>query len=298
MMGRMLEERKLPPVTSGGGGITGNSGLTEIKSCFRCGSVDITRDYVLGVAVCNRCGSTLGTDLAGDDDRGIASPHPWNARSNRESGSGRGSEQQFRKIREWQKRVHLSGQANRNLYDALKEIERLSAVLSMSRNVMEYAAVIYRKALRKNLIRGRTVEGMVSGCLYTASVIMHDPRTLVEIAEASNTRKKEIGRDYRILCKELNLSVTPSSASSYVDLFCSRLQLSQETRKTAMDLLREAENAGITSGKAPNGVAASAIYVASTITDEKRTQYEISKVCGVTEVTLRNRQKDLEGLYG
>jgi len=48
-----------------------------------------------------------------------------------------------------------------------------------------------------------------------------------------------------------------------------------------------------TSGRGPTGIAAAALYVASLIHGEKRTQREVADVAGVTEVTIRNRYKEL-----
>jgi transcription initiation factor TFIIB len=49
----------------------------------------------------------------------------------------------------------------------------------------------------------------------------------------------------------------------------------------------------LTSGRGPAGIAAAATYIASLLTDERRTQGEIAKGAHVTEVTIRNRYKEL-----
>jgi transcription initiation factor TFIIB len=49
----------------------------------------------------------------------------------------------------------------------------------------------------------------------------------------------------------------------------------------------------LTSGRGPAGIAAAALYVAALINDEKKTQREVADVAGITEVTIRNRYKEL-----
>ena len=46
-------------------------------------------------------------------------------------------------------------------------------------------------------------------------------------------------------------------------------------------------------GKNPMGLAASVLYISSMKTGENITQSDLSNAAGVTEVTLRNRYKDL-----
>jgi Transcription initiation factor IIB (TFIIB) len=59
-----------------------------------------------------------------------------------------------------------------------------------------------------------------------------------------------------------------------------------------------AENKDLTSGRGPTGVAAAAIYIASIALNERRTQREVAEVAGVTEVTIRNRYKELTEKLG
>ena len=86
--------------------------------------------------------------------------------------------------------------------------------------------------------------------------------------------------------------MTQSDPSNYISRYVSNLQLSQKTHTTAIKLLEKAQKQDITSGKNPLGLAAAAIYAASKLNEEKRTQNEVASVIGITEVTLRNRYKD------
>ncbi|MHC1579534.1 MAG: hypothetical protein ACXQTZ_02615, partial [Candidatus Alkanophagales archaeon] len=105
--------------------------------------------------------------------------------------------------------------------------------------------------------------------------------------------KVEIGKIYRFLRKELEIRLPVASPAEYINRFCKRLKLKDETREKAMEIVREAVKREIISGKGPIGVAAAAIYIASILCNDKRTQKDVASATGVTEVTIRNRYKEL-----
>lgn len=184
--------------------------------------------------------------------------------------------------------------AERNLAFALSELDRMAAQLRLPRHLKEVAASLYRKAVMKKLIRGRSIEGMVSAALYAACRMEGIPRTLDEIASVSKVSKKEIGRSYRFMARGgLGLNLRPTSPIEYVDRFGDALGVSARTKKRAKEILNEAIKRGITSGKGPTGLAAAALYIAALLEGEKKTQREVAEVAHVTEVTVRNRYKEL-----
>ncbi|HIK01621.1 TPA: hypothetical protein H1008_00720, partial [archaeon] len=79
----------------------------------------------------------------------------------------------------------------------------------------------------------------------------------------------------------------------YISRFSSSLKLSPSVQEEAIKILKQAQEHDLVSGRGPTGVAAAAIYVSSTLSNEKRTQREVAEVAGVTEVTIRNRYKEL-----
>ena len=119
------------------------------------------------------------------------------------------------------------------------------------------------------------------------------PRTLTEITEASRASKKEVGRTYRYISRELKLNLQPASPSVYSVRFCRELELPGDVENTAISILNQAIAAELTSGRGPTGVAAAAIYIASVVHDQRKTQKTIADTVGVTEVTIRNRYKEL-----
>jgi transcription initiation factor TFIIB len=116
---------------------------------------------------------------------------------------------------------------------------------------------------------------------------------LDEVAKASPVSKKEVGRSYRFLLKELNYSIPPLRHSRYITKFSNQLTMEGKTEEIAHKILAVAKELKLTSGRGPTGIAAAASYLANVLTGERKTQREIAEIAQVTEVTIRNRYKEL-----
>ena len=137
------------------------------------------------------------------------------------------------------------------------------------------------------------MESVIAACIYAACRSYNIPRTLDEIAHASDIERKEIGRTYRFIIRRMTIKVTPSSPNDYISRFSSILHLSPKTQNHALRILKKANEEELTSGRGPAGIAAAALYIAALLNDEKKTQREVADVAGITEVTIRNRYKEL-----
>jgi transcription initiation factor TFIIB len=169
----------------------------------------------------------------------------------------------------------------------------MASNLDLQKNLRECSAKIYRDAVEAHLIRGRSIEGVAAASLYAACRMYKIPRTLNEIAEVARVDKKEIGRSYRFISKELGLNLNPTKPIDFLTRFVSELELTTDCQKIAKKIIRMAEQRGLTSGRGPTGVCAAAIYASSILTNERRTQRKIAHVSCVTEVTVRNRFSEL-----
>ncbi|ADD07098.1 transcription initiation factor TFB [Natrialba magadii ATCC 43099] len=201
--------------------------------------------------------------------------------------------QKMQRLRTWNERFRTRDSKERNLKQALGEIDRMASALGLPDNVRETASVIYRRALEEDLLPGRSIEGVSTASLYASARQAGTPRSLDEIAGVSRVEKDEIARTYRYVIRELGLEVQPADPVSYVPRFASDLDLSDETERRARQLLETAKESGIHSGKSPVGLAAAAVYAGALLTNEKVTQNDVSEVASISEVTIRNRYHEL-----
>jgi transcription initiation factor TFIIB len=160
--------------------------------------------------------------------------------------------------------------------------------------IKEDAAYIYRKALEKKLIKGRSVIGMVSASVYAACRNNRVPRTLRDVMRASNVKKSEIAKSYRVLLNSLDMKMPVMDPSRRVSRIANRVGLRERTQRAALEIIDKAKKKGIAYGKNPMGLAAAALYAASVLEDEKITQDELADAAGITSVTLRKRYADLK----
>jgi transcription initiation factor TFIIB len=202
------------------------------------------------------------------------------------------------RMRTWDRRSQVHESADRNLRQAFSELRRLSEKLSVSEAVTEKAAYIYRKALERSLVRGRSITMILAASLYAACRDRDVPRTLKDVAAASNVKKKDIARSYRLLLKEMDMKMPVVNPARCVTKIASKAGVSEKTQRRAHQILIKAEQARISAGKDPMGLSASAIYVACTLEGESITQRDIAEAAGVTEVTIRNRYKGLRLALG
>jgi len=284
-----------------------------VKKCPECGSINLFWNKEKGEVMCKDCGLIIEEKMVdfGQEWREFEDDHSSRRRSGApmtytqydqglgtEIGQksdiyklGSKSKNKFLRLRKWQYRISTA--IERNLKLALAELKRVSSFLKLPKPVEEEAARIYTLAVQRGLVRGRSMESVVAGSLYAACRRHDVPRTLDELSEASGIEKKEIGRTYRFITRELSISIMPSNPTDYIARFASSLRLSAETQSKAVEILEIAQKQELTSGRGPTGIAAAALYVSALMHGEKRTQREVADVAGVTEVTIRNRYKEL-----
>ena len=287
--------------------------------CPECGSTKLINDHERGEVVCGACGLVIDDNIVdmGPEwrafdheqrdkrtrvgapitytihDKGLSTMIDWRNKDIYGRDIPARNRAQWYRLRKWQRKIRISGATERNLAFALSELDRDSSRLGLPRSVRESASVVYRNAVENKLIRGRSIEGVVAASLYAACRRCKVPRTLDEIADVSRVSKKEVGRTYRFLTRELHIRLPPTSPIDYVPRFASELNLSGVVQSKAIEIINQAMENGLTSGRGPTGVAAAALYIASVILGERKTQRDVADIAGVTEVTIRNRYKEL-----
>lgn len=205
---------------------------------------------------------------------------------------------QMRRLRKWQNRLRTKDASERNLQFALSEMDRMASSIGAPQNVRETGSVIYKEALNQDLIRGRSIEGVATAALYAACRLENIPRSLEEIEHVARVERKEIGRTYRYISKELGLEMQPVDPNQYIPRYTSELGLSETVEAEAKRIIDVSKDAGLLSGKSPTGFAAAAIYASSLLCNEKKTQKEVAEVANVTEVTIRNRYQEQIKIIG
>ncbi len=291
-----------------------------IDKCPECGGANLIHDYDTGETICGDCGLVIHEQMM---DKGPE----WRAFTQEEKASrsrvgvptsysihdkglstaisqidrdafGRKlplrTRLQMWRLRKWQIRSRVHSSIDRNLAQAMAELDRLSDKVYITRPLKEKAAVIYRKALDKGLVRGRSIAAIAAASLYAACRGTGTPRTLREISEISLVEKKDVARCYRLLLRELDMQMPIADPLTYISKIAESTGISGRTQGLAIQILRESKRRRAVAGKDPMGLAAAALYIACLQNHEKKTQKDIAEAAGVTEVTVRNRYKSLK----
>ncbi|MDX1595907.1 MAG: TFIIB-type zinc ribbon-containing protein [Nitrosopumilaceae archaeon] len=295
-----------------------NSYQSESK-CSRCGKNGMLTDNDTGERFCGKCGFVISektedtgpewrgfTKDGGTDptrtgapsslmfhDKGLATViGPYNKDSTGKplSSTMKGT---IERLRTWDSRSQAHLPVDRNLRQALEELRRFKDKLAISPSVLEKASYIYRKALEKNLVRGRSISALIAASLYAACRETETPRTLKDIAEAGNIKKKDVARCYRLVHHSLELKMPVVDSIQCVSRISSQLNLSEKVKRYAAKVLKNAQKSEESAGKDPMGLAAAALYLACVKNGEGTTQRDIAEAANVTEVTIRNRYKGL-----
>ena len=298
-----------------------NTEVTE-SQCPVCMGRQIVTDETTGELFCSKCGFVLTDRLAdtGAEWRSFSSDDTNRARAgagmsltmhdmglstvigqvNKDS-TGKplsaGVKSSIERLRTWDSRTQALTSADKNLRQALNEMNKLKDKLALNDAVVEKAAYIYRKAMEKKLVKGRTIHGLVAACLYAACRNAETPRTLDDIADEINIRHKDVARCYRLIFRELDLKMPVVDPVKGISRIASLVGLSERTQRSAAKILNLAKKKGLAAGKDPMGMAAAALYLACVSTGEIKTQKDISAASGVTEVTVRNRCAGLRTMF-
>ena len=297
--------------------------ILEINpNCVRCGKNSMLTDEVTGEQFCGKCGYVISekSQESGPEwrsfqkdsgsnpartgapssltihDRGLSTViNPIN-----KDASGKplstSMKSTIERLRTWDSRSQVHQSIDRNLREALSQLNKLKDKMTISSNVLEKAAYIYRKALEKKLVRGRSISAMIAASLYAACRDAETPRTLKDVADAANVKRKDIARCYRLLHHELELKMPVVDSVQCVARISSKLQVTEKIKRYAVKILQEAQEQKESAGKDPMGLAATALYMACVKNGVAITQRDLAEAAGVTEVTIRNRYKGLKHL--
>jgi transcription initiation factor TFIIB len=290
----------------------------ESGLCPDCETETIVHDPDRGERVCEDCGLVLNEDpidygpewrafnaqehdelsrvgaplTQSMHDRGLTTTIDWRNRDANGHSMSADKHGQLHRLRVWQERIRTKNAGERNLKYALSEIDRMVSALGVPKPVKETASVIYRQALDKDLIRGRSIEGVATSALYTACRKEGIPRSLEEVTAVSRVDQREIGRTYRYIADELGINLEPTNPRQFFPRFCSELDVGKDVETKAIEIIDETTQHGLHSGKSPTGFAAAAIYAAGLLCEETIPQRAVADTAQTTVVTVRNRYRE------
>jgi len=291
-------------------------------SCARCGKNSMLTDNATGERFCGKCGYVVSekTEDSGPEwrsfsnkggadptrtgaptslamhDRGLATIiNPMNKDSSGKPLSS-SMKSSIERLRTWDSRSQVHESIDKNFKQAFSELSKLKDKLAISNAVFEKAAYIYRKALEKSLVRGRSISALIAAALYAACRDTETPRTLSDVGNASNIKRKDIARCYRLLHRELDLKMPVVNPIQCLARISSRLKVTEKAKRYAAKLLKINQENKESAGKDPMGLAAAALYLSCVKNGEIVTQRDVAEAAYVTEVTIRNRCKGLKEL--
>jgi len=273
-------------------------------------SNSIYSDSVSGDVICKNCGLVIESHIFSSiennkscrigspisfaiHDKGLSTMIDWKDKDALGNKLSPKMKEKIFRLRKWHLRMRIHSSIDRNLAYAMNELDRLASQIDISSSIKETAALIYRKAVEKNLIRGRSIDAMVTASIYAACRMRTIPITIEELSRNTRLDKILIGRCFRLLLLNLNLKFPSFIPENYIPRFIFELKLSQEVQLKSLEIIKKAKAKGIFNGRDPVGLAAASIYISSIIMNEKRTQKEIAEIAKITEVTIRNRSKEI-----
>ena len=289
-------------------------------TCPECGEKEVVQDLEKGERICSSCGLVVSEHridhgpewraFTADEkdarsragaptnyaihDKGLSTMIDWRDHDSQGKRFSAKKRSEIYRLRKWQIRTRVHSSVDRNLAQAMSELDRLSSQLGLTKSIKELAALLYRKLIVRRLARSRSIDAMVGASIYAACRLRKAPRSLEEIARHSRVNRKKIGQHYRLLVEKLQIRMPISDPANYVPRFITELGLPGIVQQKVIEILEMAKtNRALITGRDPRGLAAAAIYIASILTDHRVTQRDIAMAAGVTEVTVRNRYKEL-----
>lgn len=296
----------------------------RVQRCPECGSLDLERDDYRAELVCNSCGLVIEDDLIDQGpewrdfniyerygssrvgspanpmipDKGLSTEIPVASKDAHGRSLSTEARVKFYRMRMLHNQVRQSKKGERSLGEGLKQVDRFASLMRLPASIREEAAMVYRKAAQQGVVRGRSIAIIAAASIYVACRLHGFPRTLKEIVDSLKIDRKKLSRTYTILNRELRLRIPTTSPMDYLPRISESLRLAPETRARAVEIVRELESNPTFASMLPTGTVAGSVYIASILCEDRRSQDDISKAAGVSEVTLRNRARQIAEALG
>jgi len=263
--------------------------------CPYCGSENV--ELIDGVYVCLDCGSVIEDPALLIDTRPETREfQPEDAQTRRYVSSSSLLAIQPPTIwapGEYRMKAIAKDAKSRNAIYAINTLNEIASKLHLPKQVKDLVLEYFKRLSSKRAIRRERVQAIVAALVYLASRQVGLPKPLDKIAKVSGVKKKDISKAYRMIKEELKITAPVPDAEKFVLSFGKELRLSGETIAKAIQIVKIAKDRGVSIGRDPAGIAAAALYIATRLSGEKRTQKKVAEIAGVTEVTVRNRYREI-----
>jgi len=208
---------------------------------------------------------------------------------------------QMQRLGKWQKRVRVTSPRERRLTNVLGKISETCENCNLPKNVVETASMIYRSLDGKNIeVKGKSVVSITVAVIYMACKQCHIVRSLDDVCKTVclpkdvKSKTKLAAKYYRNLVLDLGTVVAPIvTMDKYISKIANLTKTDIRAERLALEIAEKTKNQSVSNGKAPNGIASAYLYIASILTGQSILQRDVSSISGVTEVTIRNRVKDI-----
>ena len=301
-----------------------NNNIITTTVCSICKTSDsIVTDAESGEVICSNCGMVISDKIQdiNHSERRTFSSEEVSTKGNRRTGSptslakhdmglstiiGRINKDaagnkldvitssNMSRLRTWDIRTQYHTSTKKNLALAFNELDMLKDKLGLSDAAVEKTAYIYRKAQARRLVRGKSITAFVTAAVYTSCREMEIPWTLKDLTAASNIKRKDIARNYRMIISELDLKIPNADPMKCIAKVANKANLTENTKRQAISIMKEVIEKQISAGKKPMGLAATVLYLSCLKTGEDTTQIQMADAAGVTEVTVRNLLRELK----
>jgi len=198
-----------------------------------------------------------------------------------------------RTIMKWQKETRTGNLASRSILLASDEIERITFDLKVDNSIKESALEIFSSSSKAGLVRGRSSEKVAAAAIYTACRMANLPRTLDEVSDKTNLNRNELSRLHRLITRKLKLKINITNTANLLPRFSEKLALNRTIEIYAQDIINTVKKSDYRQGISPAALLGAAIYLSCKKNKIRRSQLEIAKAVGTSEVTLRNRAKEI-----
>lgn len=220
-------------------------------------------------------------------------------------------------IRKWHVRSRIVSPQARRLSNVLTKINETCAAMSLPKLLVETSAMLYRNFESSCEAKGKSIACMASATIYLACKKCSVVRSLEEIVEATGVTDQDrssaklASKYYRMMVMEMGVfteqAPAPAANASrqaqtqavalaidhYISKLANMAKIDTKVERLAIDVAHKTNDHMLADGKAPNGLAAAYIYIASMLLGVNILQRDVSSLSGVTEVTIRNRCKDI-----